>query len=55
MMPIFGFAPLLAAVDEPLEEVVPLGEEELEHAATPNARAAAPTVAVRMALRIIAL
>jgi hypothetical protein len=36
----------------PLEDGV---EEDEEQPATPNAKAAAPTVAVRMALRIIAL
>src|SRR5579884_457478 len=50
MMPIFGLAPPLLELPEEEE----LGEEELEHAATPSARAAAPTVAVRTALRIIA-
>ncbi|SRR5579883_664717 len=48
MTPTLGFAPALP--EEPEE-----GELELEQAATPNAKAAAPTVAVRTALRIIAL
>src|SRR5437016_1355858 len=50
--PTFGLAPPPAPAlpDEPAEGVL-----ELEQAATPNARKAAPTVAVRTALRIIAL
>src|SRR6266550_4454955 len=46
--------PIFGLLEEELEEEE-LGEEELEHALTPSARAAAPTVAVRTALRIIAL